>query len=82
MIYDNVSPTLRLIGHAINYANIAKLHFIIMYGDRYVPEFDFGKDGFIDGMDGRGTQYAHKNPTKWTKTGSHFDIKKILEEMK
>ena len=41
-----------------------------------------GKDGFIDGMDGRGTQYAHKNPTKWTKTGRHFDIDKILEEMK
>ena len=41
-----------------------------------------GQDGFIDGMDGRGTQYAHKNPTKWTKTGRHFDIGKILEEMK
>ena len=41
-----------------------------------------GKDGFIDGMDGRGTQYAHKNPTKWTKTGRHFDISKILEEMR
>ena len=41
-----------------------------------------GQDGFIDGMDGRGTQYAHKNPTKWTKTGRHFDIEKILEEMK
>lgn len=41
-----------------------------------------GQDGFIDGMDGRGTQYAHKNPTKWTKTGRHFDIQSILEEMK
>ena len=41
-----------------------------------------GQDGFIDGMDGRGTQYAHKNPTKWTKTGRHFDIASILEEMK
>ena len=41
-----------------------------------------GQDGFIDGMDGRGTQYAHKNPTKWTKTGRHFDIGKILEEMR
>ena len=41
-----------------------------------------GQDGFIDGMDGRGAQYAHKNPTKWTKTGRHFDIDKILEEMK
>ena len=40
------------------------------------------QDGFIDGMDGRGTQYAHKNPTKWTKTGRHFDIDKILEEMR
>lgn len=40
-----------------------------------------GQDGFIDGMDGRGTQYAHKNPTKWTKTGRHFDIDKILKEM-
>lgn len=41
-----------------------------------------GQDGFIDGMDGRGTQYAHKNPTKWTKTGRHFDIEEILDEMK
>lgn len=41
-----------------------------------------GQDGFIDGMDGRGTQYAHKNPTKWTKTGRHFDIASILEDMK
>lgn len=40
-----------------------------------------GQDGFIDGMDGRGTQYAHKNPTKWTKTGRHFDISSILKEM-
>ena len=41
-----------------------------------------GQDGFIDGMDGRGTQYAHKNPTKWTKTGRHFDIASILEDMR
>lgn len=40
-----------------------------------------GQDGYIDGMDGRGTQYAHKNPTKWNKTGRHFDIDKILKEM-
>ena len=41
-----------------------------------------GQDGFIDGMDGRGAQYAHKNPTKWTKTGRHFDIASILEDMR
>lgn len=41
-----------------------------------------GQDGFIDGMDGRGTQYAHKNPAKWTKTGRHFDIESILEAMR
>ena len=41
-----------------------------------------GQDGFIDGMDDRGTQYAHKNPTKWTKTGRHFDIASILEDMR
>lgn len=40
-----------------------------------------GQDGYIDGMDGRGIQYAHKNPTKWTKTGRHFDIASILKEM-
>lgn len=40
-----------------------------------------GQNGFIDGMDGRGTQYALKNPAKWTKTGRHFDIDKILKEM-
>lgn len=41
-----------------------------------------GQDGFIDGMDGRGIQYAHKNPAKWTKTGRHFDIASILEDMR
>lgn len=41
-----------------------------------------GQDGFIDGMDGRGTQYAHKNPAKWTKTGRHFNIASILEDMR
>lgn len=42
-----------------------------------------GQDGFIDGMDGRGTQYAHKNPKKWTKTGRHFpEIATILEKMR
>ena len=41
-----------------------------------------GQDGFIDGMDGRGAQYVCKNPTKWTKTGRHFDIEKILEDMR
>lgn len=42
-----------------------------------------GPDGFIDGMDGKGTQYAHKNPKKWTKTGRHFEsVRKLLQEMK
>ena len=42
-----------------------------------------GQDGFIDGMDGRGTQYAHKNPKKWTKTGRHFpEVATILEKMR
>ena len=42
-----------------------------------------GQDGFIDGMDGRGTQYAHKNPKKWTKTGRHFpEIAEVLAKMK
>jgi hypothetical protein len=42
-----------------------------------------GQDGFIDGMDGRGTQYAHKNPKKWTKTGRTFpEIVSVLEKMR
>ena len=42
-----------------------------------------GQDGFIDGMDGRGTQYAHKNPKKWTKTGRTFpEIAAVLEKMR
>lgn len=42
-----------------------------------------GQDGFIDGMDGRGTQYAHKNPKKWTKTGKHFpEVAAVLEKMR
>ena len=27
-------------------------------------------------------KYAHKNPTRWTKTGRHFDIASILEDMR
>ena len=42
-----------------------------------------GADGFIDGMDGRGTQYAHKNPKKWIKTGRTFpEVSDLLEKMK
>lgn len=42
-----------------------------------------GQDGFIDGMDGRGTQYAHKNPKKWAKTGRHFpEIAEVLKKMR
>lgn len=31
-----------------------------------------GDDGYVDGIDGKGTLYAHKNPKRWTKTGRHF----------
>ena len=42
-----------------------------------------GQDGFIDGMDGRGTQYAHKNPKKWTKTGRDFpELVEVLKKMR
>lgn len=42
-----------------------------------------GSDGYIDGMDGRGTQYAHKNPDRWTKTGRHFpEVADLLEKMR
>lgn len=42
-----------------------------------------GRDEFIDGMDGRGMQYAHNNPKKWTKTGRHFsEIAEVLAKMK
>lgn len=53
--------------------------------DTVVVITHIGEDGFIDGMDGKGTLYAHKNPDKWTKTGRHFPeiaeaIKKMREE--
>ena len=42
-----------------------------------------GDDGYIDGMDGRGTQYAHKNPMNWTKTGRRFpELVEVLNKMK
>ena len=42
-----------------------------------------GQDGFIDCMDGRGSQYAHKNPKRCTKTGRHFpEIATVLEKMR
>lgn len=42
-----------------------------------------GSDGYIDGMDGRGTQYAHKNPDRWTKTGRTFpEVADLLEKMR
>ena len=42
-----------------------------------------GQDGFIDCMDGRGSQYAHKNPKRCTKTGRHFpEIAAVLEKMR
>ena len=44
MIYDDVSVTIRLMMHVLNHANVARMFFVIMYGDRRIPEFDFGRD--------------------------------------
>ena len=42
-----------------------------------------GENGFIDGMDGKGTQYACKNPKRWTKTGRYFpEMADLLEKMR
>ena len=42
-----------------------------------------GEDGYIDGMDGKGTQYARKNPKRWTKTGRYFpEMADLLEKMR
>lgn len=30
--------------HVLSYADAARMLFVIMYGDRHVPEFDFGRD--------------------------------------
>lgn len=44
MIYDNVSMTIRVMRHCLNYAVVAVRLFVVMYGDRHVPEFYFGRD--------------------------------------
>lgn len=42
-----------------------------------------GYDGFIDGMDAKGTLYASKNPQKWTKTGRCFPlVNQLLRQMR
>ncbi len=46
--------------------------------DTVVVITHIGQDGFIDGMDAKGTLYASKNPQKWTKTGRHFPLVKLL----
>ena len=52
--------------------------------DTVVVITHIGKDGFVDGIDAKGTLYARKNPERWTKTGRHFPemeilLKKMLE---
>ena len=91
-IMENLTP-MQAIAKLKAYEEKQKADDEIKIGDEVAFHYDdgrpdtvvvvtyIGKDGFIDGMDGRGTQYAHKNPTKWTKTGRHFDIEKILKEM-
>lgn len=44
MIYDDVIITIRAMRHVLNYAYPARMLFVIMYGDRHVPEFYFGRD--------------------------------------
>ena len=51
--------------------------------DTVVVVTHIGEDGFVDGMDGKGTQYAHKNPKRWTKTGRYFpEVAQLIEKMK
>jgi len=52
--------------------------------DTVVVITHIGKDGFVDGIDAKGTVYVRKNPERWTKTGRHFHeveilLKKMLE---
>ncbi len=50
--------------------------------DTVVVITHIGQDGFIDGMDAKGTLYASKNPQKWTKTGRYFPlVEQLLREM-
>lgn len=51
--------------------------------DTVVVITHIGYDGFIDGMDAKGTLYASKNPQKWTKTGRHFPlVTQLLRQMR
>ena len=51
--------------------------------DTVVVITHIGSDGFVDGMDAKGTLYAHKNPDNWTKTGRYFpEVRVLLERIK
>lgn len=51
--------------------------------DTVVVITHIGYDGFIDGMDAKGTLYASKNPQKWTKTGRYFPlVTQLLRQMR
>lgn len=70
-------------GQEINVGDEVAFHHTDGRPDTVVVVTYIGDDGYIDGMDGRGTQYAHKNPKKWTKTGRHFpEIAAVLQKMK
>lgn len=44
MIDDNVFMTARAMIHSLNYADAARMLFVVMYGDSHVPEFACGRD--------------------------------------
>lgn len=46
--------------------------------DTVVVITHIGEDGFVDGMDAKGTLYANKNPKNWTKTGRFISLVKEL----
>lgn len=51
--------------------------------DTVVVITHIGDDGFVDGMDAYGCQYAHKNPTRWSKTGRSFPlVRTLLKQMR
>lgn len=44
MIYDDVYMAIKVMRHVLIYAEAARKLFIVMYGDRRCPVFDFRRD--------------------------------------
>lgn len=51
--------------------------------DTVIVVTHIGYDGFVNGMDDKGTLFAQKSPIMWQKTGRHFpEVAELLEKLR